>query len=60
MQMNKPEYSAYPKEAEMLLEEGCQLRILGIEENVAVKNKHAHLKKFYNKKVMVIYVFMRE
>ena len=38
--MNGEAYSSYPEEGEMLLMEGKQVKILGIDPEVVVLNKH--------------------
>ena len=56
--MNSEAYSSYPDEGEMLLQEDATATILGLEDDVEVKNKHESFKNFYQKKFMIIYIFI--
>ena len=58
--LNGEAYSSYPSEVEMLLTEGMKVRILGFDPEVVVLNKHESFKNFFQKKLMVIYLFMNE
>ena len=56
--MNGKAYSSYPSEGEMLLMEGMEVKILGLEERVKLNNKHENLKLFFKKLLMVVYLYM--
>ena len=58
--MNSEAYSSYPQEAELLLVEGCEAFVLGIEEDVVIGNKHQCLEPYSGKKVMVVYMFLSD
>ena len=42
--MNGEAYTSYPSEGEMLLMEGVEVKILGLDSDVKVNNKHVSLK----------------
>ena len=58
--MNGEAYSSYPSEGEMLLEEGKQVKILGSDSEVMVLNKHKSFKNYFQKNLIVIYLFVRD
>ena len=58
--MNGEAYSSYPSEGEMLLLEGKEVTILGFDSEVVVLNKHESFKNFFRKKLMVVYLFLRD
>ena len=57
---NGEAYSSYPSEGEMLFEEGCCVKILGIDSEVEILNKHESFKNFFRKKLMVVYLFLKD
>ena len=57
--MNGEAYSSYPSEGEILLIESCPVVILAFDASVNIKNKHQSLKDYYDKDVMVFYLFLR-
>ena len=58
--MNGEAYSSYPEEGEMLLMEGGTITILGFDSEAVVLNKHKRFKNYFQKKLMVIYLFMND
>ena len=58
--MNGEAYSSYPSEGEMLLLEGVPVTILGFDSEVEVLNKHESFKNFFQKKLMVLYLFLKD
>ena len=58
--MNGEAYSRYPGEGEMLLVEGKEVIVLGIDSEILVLNKHESFKNYFQKKLMVIYLFMKD
>lgn len=50
-QLNNEALTAYPEEAEFLLEQGCNVTVLAVEENVILKNKHVGLENYDGKTV---------
>ena len=57
MMMNGEAYSSYPEEGEMLLVEGAPVWILGFDEDVVFNNKHKSFEHYYQKKLMVFYLY---
>ena len=56
--MNGEAYSSYPSEGEMLLMEGIDVKIIGFDSEVVFSNKHESFNNYFNKKIMVIYMFL--
>ena len=57
MRMNNEAYTSYPGENEILLREGCQVRVLDIEDGVEIINPFLRYKEFNGKVFTIVYLF---
>lgn len=57
VKLNKAEFSAYPYEEEFLLVGGIKIRILKVEEQLMIMNKHKGLKELYDGQLINIIYF---
>ena len=58
IRLNNEAYTAYPYEAEILLEEGVETYVLAEEKNVLIDNPHPNFKKFNGKSMTIIHLFL--
>ena len=54
-ELDNQQYTAYPVEREILLSEGCQVRVLGVERDYVIKNENMPL--YNGKQVTIIHLF---
>ena len=58
MLLNTSAFSAYPSESELILVEGIEVYILGIEESFEIENESSPFMEKFNGKMMTIVYFM--
>lgn len=56
VRLNNEAYTAYPAEGEVLLTDGCVMRVLGIQKDVLIDNPYPTFSKFNGKKLTIIYM----
>ena len=56
--LNSEAYSSYPSEGEMLIRDGHEVRIMGFDSEVVFLNKHECFKNYFQKKLLVVYLFI--
>ena len=56
MRLNNAGYSAYPAEQEVLLNEGCPVCVLDVEE-VVIKNEDETFSPYNGKSVVLVYLY---
>ena len=54
--MNNEAYTAYPAEREIILQEGIQVYVLGLE-TIIIENDHLTFKAYNKKEISVIHLF---
>ena len=54
--MNDDKYSAYPREQEVLLVEGCPVCVLDVEE-VTITHEHPSWAPYKGKEIVIIYLY---
>jgi len=54
--MSNEAYTAYPDEGEVLLTEGKEVWILGIDENVKIENDNEEMELYNGKTVTIVYL----
>lgn len=57
--MNNHAYSAFPGEGEILLTEGIAVKILDIQNDVKIQNKHECMKDFDGRSIIIIHMLHR-
>ena len=58
MTMNNEAYSAYPQEAEVLLCEGCDVYVLGVDNGIVIKNEtNGDMARFTGNSITVVHLF---
>ena len=56
--MNNSAYTSFPVESETLLVEGCQVKILAVEQTV-IENDHDDFEKYNGKAITIVHLFHR-
>ena len=57
MSMNNSAYTAYPKEGEILLCEGCKVFVLSVDTEVLIENAQGAMAQFNGNKIIVVHLF---
>ena len=55
--MNNEAYTAYPSEAEVLLCEGCEIWVLGVDKSVKISNNEGQIAPFNGQQMTVVHLF---
>ena len=55
--LNSMDYSAYPYEEEILLQEGCAVYILAINRDRQIKNSYKGMEKYNGKSITIVHLF---
>ena len=58
--MNNEGYTAYPREKEMLLSEGCGVWVLNVERDVVVENMRESFEDFVGKAITIIHLIVTD
>lgn len=56
VRMNNEAYTAYPNEGEVLLTDGCVMRVLAIQRDVKIDNPYPSFKRFTGQTITVIHM----
>lgn len=57
IRLNNDAQHAYPNEEEVLLQEGCEVYVMGVERDIKMANPHQSFEQFDKKELTIIYCF---
>ena len=57
LMMNNEAFTAYPAEGELLLQEGFQVFVYGIEKGHKIENKYESMQKYNGQTITIVYLY---